>query len=52
MYSEATRQTFGLPFLNTLAFIMFIIAACAWALAFAGLMWDLVKAPALRDPAR
>jgi len=53
MYSEATRQmagAFGLPFLNELSFIMFVIAACAWALAFAGLLWDLVKALRPRKP--
>ena len=47
MYSEATRQmagAFGLPFLNKLSLIMFVIAAFAWALAFAGLLWDLIKA--------
>ena len=35
---------FDLPFLRDLAWIMFLVAACAWALAFAGLLWDLVKA--------
>lgn len=47
MYSEATRQmatAFDLPFLRDLAWIMFVVAACAWALAFAGLLWDLIKA--------
>ena len=47
MYSEATRQmaaTFDLPFLNFLAVAMFIVAAIAWALAFAGLLWDLRNA--------
>jgi tellurite resistance protein TehA-like permease len=47
MYSEATRQmavAFDLPFLNFLAAAMFIAAAIAWALAFAGLLWDLRNA--------
>jgi tellurite resistance protein TehA-like permease len=47
MYSEATRQmaaSFDLRFLDDLAWIMFVVAACVWALAFAGLLWDLMKA--------
>jgi hypothetical protein len=47
MCSEATRQmavAFDLPFLNFLAAAMFIAAAIAWALAFAGLLWDLRNA--------
>ena len=55
MYGEATRQmagAFGLPFLNELSFIMFVIAACAWALAFAGLLWDLMKALRPRETGR
>lgn len=52
MYSEATRQiagTLDLRFLDFLAWIMFIVAASAWALAFAGLLWDLMKALRSRE---
>jgi tellurite resistance protein TehA-like permease len=44
MYSEATRQmaaAFDLRFLDVLAGVMFAVAVIAWALVFAGLLWDL-----------
>lgn len=47
MYSEATRQmavAFDLRFLDLVAGVMFVVAASAWALTFAGLLWDLRKA--------
>jgi tellurite resistance protein TehA-like permease len=47
MYCEATRQmavAFDLRFLDFLSWIMFVAAATAWALAFAGLLWELRKA--------
>jgi tellurite resistance protein TehA-like permease len=52
MYSEATRQmaaAFDLRFLDFLAEVMFIVAASAWALAFAGLLWDLRKGLKLHE---
>jgi tellurite resistance protein TehA-like permease len=46
MYCEVTRQMaaeFDLRFLDFLSRIVFIAAASAWALAFAGLLWELRK---------
>lgn len=46
MYCEATRQmaaAFDLGFLNVLSRPTFIVALITWAIAFAGLLWDLGK---------
>ena len=46
MYSVATRQmaaALDLPFLAPLSWWMFIAALAGWALAFAGLVWELRK---------
>ncbi len=46
MFSVATRQmaiALDLPFLDPLPWVMFLAALAAWALVFAGLLWELGK---------
>ena len=53
MYTVATRQmaaALDLPFLGRLPPVMFAAALLAWALAFAGLAWDLSRRFAARAP--
>ncbi|HXT82512.1 MAG TPA: tellurite resistance/C4-dicarboxylate transporter family protein [Acetobacteraceae bacterium] len=46
MYGVATKEmsaALDLPFLAPLPRVMFVVALSAWALAFAGLLWELRK---------